>query len=320
MIKKVTMMDLAREVGCSQTQVSRVFNGQPKVSPELRSRVMEIAQKMNYRNRANNHRIRIGFIEDAFNGFYSSNLLYHVMKCTNELHWNCVPADITDLSVLNHFLFDGIISNVLNKNWICEWSARQNLPLVMINSHDFPLERICSVNPDEENATELVLKHLKELGHRKIIRVHLSDSWTAHRGRDAFLRGAAKLNLADSVVNYEDSLEKPLEEVLLPILRQGFTAIFMIHQHLALPAARIIQQAGYRIPGDISLVTYEIEGVSEHLYPAHTTLVFDYEAIVARALQELHRRIRGREVSGGIIGLPNRLIVRESTGPCRRGA
>ena len=102
MIKKVTMMDLAREVGCSQTQISRVFNGQPKVSPELRSRVLEIAQKMNYRNQANNHLIRIGFIEDAFNSFYSSNLLYHVMKCTNKLHWNCIPIDITTSNILNH--------------------------------------------------------------------------------------------------------------------------------------------------------------------------------------------------------------------------
>lgn len=311
------MMDLAREVGCSQTQISRVFNGQPKVSPELRSRVLEIAQKMNYRNQANNHLIRIGFIEDAFNSFYSSNLLYHVMKCTNKLHWNCIPIDITNSNILNHFLFDGIISNVLNKSWIYELSASQNLPLVMINSYDFPLEKVCSVNPDEENATELILKHLKELGHRKIVRVHLSDVETAHRGRNSFLRSAAKLNLAGSVVNCEDSLEKPLEDILLPLIQQGFTAIYMIHQHLALPAARIIQQAGYRIPEDISLVTYEIEGISESLYPAHTTLAFDYEALVERALRELYRRIRGENVSGGVIRFPNRLIVRESTGPCR---
>lgn len=161
---------------------------------------------------------------------------------------------------------------------------------------------------------------LKQLGHRKIARVHFvsPEEVTYHRGQREFLRAAAELNLGDSVRNFQFVEPHTLKSGLLSVLKQGFTAVYMIHQNLAVPAARAILDAGYRIPDDVSLVTYELPEISCHQSPPHTTLDFDYDALARRALEELRLRMLGRAVGGGSVLIPNILTVRGSTGPCRR--
>src|ERR1700738_3097673 len=47
--RRVTMVDVAREAGCSQATVSFVLNGvDVKISPETRERVVKVARTMGY--------------------------------------------------------------------------------------------------------------------------------------------------------------------------------------------------------------------------------------------------------------------------------
>src|SRR3954465_14945100 len=44
-----TLADIARELGVSKMTVSRAINNHPEISPETRARILETAQRMNYR-------------------------------------------------------------------------------------------------------------------------------------------------------------------------------------------------------------------------------------------------------------------------------
>src|ERR671932_671311 len=44
-----TRADIARELGLSKMTVSRAINNHPEIRPETRARILEAAQKMNYR-------------------------------------------------------------------------------------------------------------------------------------------------------------------------------------------------------------------------------------------------------------------------------
>ncbi|PYS32306.1 MAG: LacI family transcriptional regulator, partial [Acidobacteria bacterium] len=44
-----TLADIARELGVSKMTVSRAINNHPEISPETRARILEAAQRMNYR-------------------------------------------------------------------------------------------------------------------------------------------------------------------------------------------------------------------------------------------------------------------------------
>src|SRR5437667_8206801 len=44
-----TLADIARALGVSKMTVSRAINNHPEISPETRARILEAAQRMNYR-------------------------------------------------------------------------------------------------------------------------------------------------------------------------------------------------------------------------------------------------------------------------------
>jgi len=313
--QKMTMAELAKEIGCSRSQVSRALNGRPNVAPEIRAKVLAAAERSNYRNSSNRHRIRIACISDHFSGYFIPQIFEHIQLEAASLGWECnVLGDIA-----NDEFYDGVISAVYKEKWAREWGATRNLPLVMLNSYASNSDYICSVEPDPFDEAELVLRHLKELGHRKIARMHMvTQAETAHRGRFEFLQAAQQLQLpwAENIELTND-LEWPA--AFRDVLGRGFTAAYVIHQHQAARAASVLQKLGVRIPEDFSLITYELPEISEYLTPPHTTVNFDFAALSKRALHELRLRMLDKAGSLGAIRLPNCLIVRSSTGIVRQG-
>nr|WP_175558361.1 LacI family DNA-binding transcriptional regulator [Tessaracoccus bendigoensis] len=78
MKQRVTIEDIAAEVGVSRQTVTRAMNGMPRISPQTRERVLEAARRMGYqpsrfaKNLASNKRTTaIGLVVETFrNPFY----------------------------------------------------------------------------------------------------------------------------------------------------------------------------------------------------------------------------------------------------------
>jgi len=315
MASKITMEDLAGEIGCSRSQVSRALNGRPNVAPEIRAKVLAAAKGRNYRNISNRHRIRIACVTDHFAGYFVPQIFEQIQLAAAALGWDC--NIMTDID--NEAMYDGVISTVYKEKWAHEWGATRNLPLVMLNSYASNSDQICSVEPDPYHEAELVLGHLKMLGHRKIARMHMvAPSETAHRGRAGFFLAAQQMNLS-MVENIELKRDDEWPAAFTDILGRGFTAAYVIHQHQAARAANALQQLNVRIPEDLSLITYELPEISEYLNPPHTTVDFDFPALAKRALSELRLRMLDKEGALGAIRLPNRLIIRASSGVAPQG-
>ncbi len=318
---KVTLAELAREAECSESQASRAIAGKPNVAPVLRARVLEAARRLNYRNLSSNHPPRIAFLTSHYYGIFATMTLRALEEEGERLKLPYVCIDRNNLRLINEYFHDGVIAINYNDEMARDWARLSSLPLVIINGYGLGLENICSIDPDSHDGNRQVLQHLARLGHRRIARVCGVEVKRSERGRlrgsREFLEAAAELKLPEA----EDvifSIDTPLDEVIPPLLDRGITAIFMIHQALAVPVAACIRRTGRRIPEDVSLVTYEVGEISEFLDPPHTTLEFDYRAIARRAFVELLLRIRGEEGSpAGAIPIPNILHVRESTAPRR---
>jgi len=190
-----------------------------------------------------------------------------------------------------------------------------NMPLVVINNYGMAMENICSVDPDSYEESHLVLEHLKALGHRMIARIKLVDFQAGkrnlERGDREFMRAAENLNLslAENFNYFEDS---GLEDVLKTIIARGFSAVFMIHQHLAVSISSCLYRLGVKIPEDISLVTYEVPKVTEFLHPPQTTLDFDFPELAHIAVEQLKRRMKGDAVPVSVKA-PVKLNIRQST-------
>lgn len=321
---KITLADLARKVGCSESQASRALSGKPDVAPELRARVKDEARSLNYRNLARNHQLRIALLTGGFNGLFTMELLAALSEESMRLRYHCMALDNRHLGIINEYFFDGVIAIGYNDNIAKHWGALSSLPLVLVNGYGLALENICSIDPDPRDGNLLALRHFVELGHRRIARVcGVSEGRSErgrHRGGDEFRKAAAQLGMTEAE-NVEFPMGTPLDEVIPPLLDRGITAILMIHQHLAAAAADCIHRSGRVIPRDVSLITYGVRWVSEFLNPPHTTLDFNYAELARRAFAELKLRIDDRERSpDNTINVPNILHIRASTAKFQKPA
>ena len=60
--RKTTLRDIAGELGISISQASRALNRKPDVAPEIRAKVLALANQRNYRNISGKHTKTIGVL------------------------------------------------------------------------------------------------------------------------------------------------------------------------------------------------------------------------------------------------------------------
>ena len=176
---------------------------------------------------------------------------------------------------------------------------------------------------DEAGCREAT-EHLLDLGHRKI--AYLGPSRTSGIGRDrlkGYRRAHEKIGaqpLADGVEFAPPHQEEGISGTRrLLALADRPTALLVASSELTLGALKAIQEAGLRIPEDVSLVGYGDPRWSELLTPPLTSVKLPVAKLAEEAAAELFRRLRD-DVDGALSGpttkrLPSELIIRGSTAP-----
>ena len=316
MTQKMTMKQIAALAGCSISQVSRVLNEKVSVATEVRDRIRKIAAEHHFRINVTSHHVRLCFLKKSKFGHFTGHLYAGLEKACQKRGWLLYTVNkMSNPKELGEQFFDGYFCYKAGKDFQQEWVKYQQIPLVMLNSYGLHGGEICSVEPDPYDGSLKVLRHLKSLGHRKIARInYCSDPM---RGYDEFMRAAQELKLPD-VIDIHDRKFSP--ELFLKDVKaladSGVTALFIIHQNRAFQSVQLIKSQGYRIPEDFSVVTYELESVSEFCDPPVTTLEFDYDGIGEKACEIMAMRLQGIPCPAKEIQVPNRpLMIRESTGP-----
>jgi DNA-binding LacI/PurR family transcriptional regulator len=92
------------------------------------------------------------------------------------------------------------------------------------------------------------------------------------------------------------------------------TAIFAANDPMALGALRAFNEAGLRVPQDISVAGCDDHPEAAYFTPPLTTAGQDFRGLGARCVQRLFREI-AQEDGGATSLVSPRLIVRSSTGP-----
>ena len=191
--------------------------------------------------------------------------------------------------------------------------------LVFIDSR---LSHYDTVNLEAEKAVIAILDHLISLKHGKIAfigaRNEADPEVQETRSQYVYKYLQAKKRLNPDYIkigNFDvDSGYRLTRELLeLPVPP---TALFLIDDKLAIGAYRAIQEAGLRIPEDISVIGYSDIPVSKYLIPALTTYRVEFEKITKKAFALLEEQWEGRIVAKQAY-VTGAIVQRESTGPAR---
>ena len=205
--------------------------------------------------------------------------------------------------------------------------------LTSLSSGDFPVVTlepieggsVDCVTVDRRYGAYIAIKHLLELGHRRIGFLYVDSS---------------ELHFAPRLTGYREALGESGIEVdasLLIETRLGYaggyeaavrilnttprpTALFCDDDEAAIGAMKAIREAGLRIPDDIAVIGFDNIEVGAFAPVPLTTVAQPVEEVASLAVEMLFSRMNGAD-SGEVksVSVKPHLVVRESCGGRRSG-
>ncbi len=316
-MKPVTSTMVAQAAGVSQTTVSRVLNNSSLVDSHTRRKVIQIARELNYPLVPQSKSKTIGIImtrESPITSFYAMTISA-LKEAAYQRNYRLEIISNNDLSMLNTRTISGAIAISNDATLNKRWSETTTLPLVRFESKSSHQDNIYSVYTDMHPLIVQVLNHLIEHGHRRIA-VFLNapsinyDNHIKHTGK-YFIREMARAGIPDPERWIFFKTDESLDERLGRVLKQKPTAMIIFPGDLAIQVCGKLNEAGYKIPKDMSIISREYSGISEFWQPPLTTICPDYAKFSHCALELLDQLIAGQT---GLkdIPIPGTFIIRKS--------
>lgn len=326
---KPTMDDVARAAGVSRALVSLVMRGSDKVSDRSRAAVLAAAAELGYRpNLAARHlaskRTRtFGLLIHDLNNPYFPGLADGLKIAADRHGYRLMIAsgfladdgEIEALEMFGAFNVDGVILTGSRLPDVTIEAMARSMPTVTI-SRPMHSDVIDTVNSDDYLGARMVVDHLIGLGHRHIC--HLDGGTFAgalerRRGYEETMRSHGLRPHVESGDFTEASGAAAAERALDGERR--VTAIFAANDLSALGAFDVIEDAGLRVPHDMSLVGYDNTFVSALRHIALTTIDQRQHELAALAIDALVDRVSGERTSVQHTVIPPELVVRGTTAP-----
>ena len=196
------------------------------------------------------------------------------------------------------------------------------LPVVSISGYaDTP--GVTNIVLDHPRAAELALAHLIGLGHRSIAVIKgqsfSSDTdvrWESIRDKAVALKTPIDPGLVVQLEGDSPSPETGYEATKKLLSRSsGFTAIFAFNDISAIGAIRALQDAGFQVPEDVSVIGFDDVYAAAYHNPALTTIRQPLFQMGKLAAQHLLQRIANGAQTPypELVTVEPELIIRQST-------
>jgi DNA-binding LacI/PurR family transcriptional regulator len=322
---------LAEYLNLSPSTISYVLNDSPgrSIPTATRDRVKAAAAKFNYqpsmiaRTLQGKRMQTIGVLLPELGEGYHSQVLSGIGDLligegyfyftVHHRHKEELIAAYPDL--LRSRGVDGILAIDTHLN------APLPLPTVLVAGHT-ELPNVTNVILDHQLAAKLAVRHLYELGHRKIAFMQGQPFSSDSNVRwDSTLKSARELGLEVSnelTVHLEKDSHSP--EISYPGIRRliqsrrHFTAVLCFNDVSAMGSIRALHEAGLRVPADVSVLGFDDIQSAAYQVPSLTTIRQPLQKMGSTAAQMLLKKLTGKSTPA-LVHVEPELIVRESTAP-----
>lgn len=338
--------EIAERLNLSRTTVSRCFTNHPKINPETRARVFELAADMGYdysppRNATegagrdrdtvavlvgepNNAQAREDTSREILAGiseWLAGKKLHLKVRYQDPEEFNLSPrARRIVPGMSNRDLMGFILMFPFKESSVGNLVTK--FPTICALDDYEDLEVDC-VDIDQTRGIARMVRHLHELGHRELgfvsWKYKIPTTWVERRF-GAFVENLYRYNLPfreDRVVNVsrQGQLEVPdVVEAVRGMIRRGVTGIVCAADHQAYPLAAALREAGLRVPGDVSITGFDgIEPPSGQ--PRLTTVRMPFRDIGISSVVSLLRRVTHPSAPRRHILVCGRSIFGETTSP-----
>jgi LacI family transcriptional regulator len=305
---RLTMKDVARAAGVSQTTVSFVLNGAEdmRIAAETRARVLEVAAALGYRPRSAGRppalealRV-IGVVVDEI---ATSPFLAISIDGMQERAWSAgVMLEVAmtggdrayETSILRKWAADRIEGVVYASILTREATVPESLTrhrAVLLNCHD-PDGRFACIVPAERRGGEAATAALIEAGHRRIAFISgepwMEASQQRQEGYTRAIAGAGRPLEPALIVegNFMPSGGRTATLALMAATDPP-DAIFCANDLMALGAYEALKELGLKVGPDVAVMGYDDQELAQHLEPALSTVLLPHREMGHLAIETL---------------------------------
>ncbi len=346
-----SIREVAKQAGVSTATVSRAFNTPELISAPTHKRVLEAADRLNYRPLRARQRASVVPVEtalpadEAFIGFQffgatptdlpQANAFYapmlagaqvaaaerglHLLVHTTDRHQLALqlPKMVREQTVAGMLLVGTADPEILSL-------FLERVPQIVLVDHRDPAYQHDCILSDGLGGAMAATRYLFDLGHRRIAFLRDDASILPFQDR---LRGfvcahfEAEVPLDPRLV-VTAPLDEPMTRALHALLSspERPTALLAANDTQALAVMQVCRTLGLSIPGDLSLVGFDDIDFSAHTWPPLTTVRIEKEEMGRLAVARLQERLRISDSSPAALPpvtleVPVSLVVRQSCCP-----
>ena len=337
--KKISIKDLAIQLGLSVSTVSKALNGYPDINHRTKERVIRLAKELHYfpNQQAVNFRKKstkiIGLILPQINHFYFSKIIESIIDLAGSDDFNViVKPTFENLNNEKKALLDLVKLNV--DGILISLSDETRFPdhLIEISNYGIPIvefDKISKLSPfdkvvtNDQDAAKKAVAHLLSKGRKTI--AHLRGPLLSQNSIDRYL--GYKSAISDAGLTFDEDLviqvlpnnltESQRSFDRLFKKRKDIDAIFAITDIAAIAAIRALQSQSIDVPGQVSVVGFSNWQLSRLTTPPLTTIdqnAFEmarvsYQKLLENMNESSRETMRDKET----IFVKTELIIRNSS-------
>lgn len=337
-----TIADVAELAGVSESTVSRSLRSLPNVSEATRQKVLQAAAELGFvadpaaQRLATGRTAAIGVIVPYITGWYFTQTITGLEQVFRAAGYDLLLYNLADVEGRAH-LFDRMPLRRKVDGVMVLALPMEDEEIRVLESLDVPLALVGatgrgfgSVTIDDKAAARTAIRHLVNLGHRRI-GILAGDPAHPMHFTSASERLAGALSVLDSVegaaadpdgelVAYTDmSIDGGgLGMAKLMSIENPPTAVFAMSDEMAFGAMKTARKMGLSIPQDVSVIGFDDHSMSD-LFDLTTIRQPVVEQGVQGAKLLLDAIRQGRGTPPVKIIAATALVVRETTSPPRGG-
>ena len=324
-----TIIDVAGKAGLSKSVVSRVMRGEQAVSAASRAAVMAAAEELGYRANAvarslvQRRTYNVGVMVSDLHNIFFAEVLDGLDAAARERGYRTLIttgnrdplAEQRALEQLLELRADGVVLAGARLAAEVVGAAARTVPIALVGS-DLRLRDVDVVVDDDFRGAELAVEHLAALGHRDIALIDGGQGAGAAERRAGYRAAMADAGLSGHIrIEAGDFTEEGGYEGARRLLNgpKRPTAIFASNDQSAVGALNAINEAGLRVPQDVSLMGYDNTALAALRHISLTTIHQPRNQIGVMAMKAVVHRIERPGAPARRHVLAPKLIVRDTT-------
>ena len=316
----MTIKDLSAKTGYSVGTISRVLNDHPNVSQKARAQILQAVAESGFQLNANAKQLKQQ---------QSNSLLVICKGKANELFDTLLVALQSQIAQTRYPLIVdyiderdnevrravqlclekkplGILFLGGNQENFREDFHHISVPCVLVTNSaaELSFQNLSSVSTDDILAASMAIEQLVALGHRKIVviggdREQSDTTRLRYRGcLDAFRRYRISFDAEQDYETARFSYEDGYRATNALLEREpDFTGLFAMSDVMAIGAIRALQDAGKRVPEDVSVIGFDGLTIGEYMVPRLSTVCQSVQALADTSLLLLSRSIEDGTVA-----------------------